>query len=152
MAGQGERLEGEGPHQDQSSLVQAVVSDSGPIDLVEQDRSGALRTVVERFMGGPPVGERAALYRRASPSERITPQTPPLLLIYGVEDAQVPVETADRFVLALGRAGVRDVSYYRLAHVDHCPHSLVRVPVLRRVVEEFFLRTLMPTERAQRTR
>ena len=52
---------------------------------------------------------------------------PPLLLIYGVDDAQVPVETADRFVLALGRAGLKDVSYYRLAHVDHCPYSLIRV-------------------------
>jgi dipeptidyl aminopeptidase/acylaminoacyl peptidase len=65
-----------------------------------------------------------------------------LLLLYGVEDAQVPVETADRFVLALGRAGLKDVSYYRLAHVDHCPYSLVRVLTLRTVVEEFFLRTL----------
>jgi dipeptidyl aminopeptidase/acylaminoacyl peptidase len=64
-------------------------------------------------------------------------------LIYGVDDAQVPVETADRFVIALARAGLKDVSYVRLAHVDHCPHSLVRVPVLRPVVNEFFLRTLM---------
>jgi hypothetical protein len=41
------------------------------------------------------------------------------------------------------------VSYYRLAHVDHCPHSLVRVPVLRSVVDEFFLRTLVHSETAR---
>jgi hypothetical protein len=64
-------------------------------------------------------------------------------LIYGVDDGQVPVETADRFVLSLGRAGVKDVTYIRLAGVDHCPHSLIRVPVLRPIVNEFFLRTLM---------
>jgi dipeptidyl aminopeptidase/acylaminoacyl peptidase len=132
--------------------VQAVVSDSGPIDLVDQYRRGALRQVCERFLGGPPVGERAAAYRSASPAERITPQVPPLLLIYGVEDTQVPVETADRFVLALGRAGLRNVSYYRLARIDHCPHSLVRIPILRQVVEEFFVRTLMPAEAARRER
>ena len=68
---------------------------------------------------------------------------PPFLLIYGVDDGQVPVETADRFVLALGRAGHDDVSYHRLGRVDHCPYSLVRVPTLLPVVNEFFLRTLM---------
>src|SRR5205823_3254081 len=89
------------------------------------------------------------VYKRASPLERITPDTPPLLLIYGGADDQVPVETADRFVAALGRAGLKDVSYYRLAYVDHCPHSLVRLPGLRPVVNEFFLRTLMHPETAQ---
>jgi acetyl esterase/lipase len=142
------QLEGDGPYQNQSSLVQAVVSDSGPIDLLEQHRSGVLRVVCERFMGGPPEGEREVLYRSASPDNRITPRTPPLLLIYGVADAQVPVETADGFVLALGRAGLKDVSYYRLAAVDHCPYSLVRVPVLRPVVNDFFIRTLKKREMA----
>ena len=137
-------LEGDGPNQDQSSLVQAVVSDSGPIDLVEQYRSGVLREVCSRFMGGPPEGERAAAYRRASPADQIGRKIPPLLLIYGVDDAQVPIETADRFVVALARAGFKDVSYHRLAHVDHCPYSLVRVPVMRPIVNEFFLRTLVP--------
>ena len=45
-------------------------------------------------------------YKKASPfSYRVGPDTPPLLLIYGVSDDQVPVDTADRFVLDLGRAG-----------------------------------------------
>jgi len=143
MAGNEAQRKGDGPYQDQSSLVQAVVSDSGPIDLVDQYHRGVLRQVCAQFMGGPPEGERAAAYRRASPADQINSRTPPLLLIYGVEDNQVPVESADRFVLALGRAGLKDVSYIRLAHVDHCPHSLVRVPVLRPVVNEFFVRILM---------
>jgi acetyl esterase/lipase len=150
MVGQDAHHEGDGPYQDQSSLVQAVVSDSGPIDLVEQYRGGALRQVCSRFMGGPPEGERADAYRRASPAERINPRTPPLLLIYGVDDGQVPVETADRFVLALGRAGLKDVSYYRLARVDHCPYSLIRVPALRPVVDQFFVRTLRHERAAAR--
>jgi acetyl esterase/lipase len=143
MVDRDEHLEGDGPYQDQSSRVQASASDSGPIDLVAQHKQGTLRVVCEKFMGGPPEAERLAAYLRASPANQIAVRTPPILLIYGVTDNQVPVETADRFALALGRAGLKDVSYYRLAAVDHCPHSLVRVPYLRSVVNDFFRRTLM---------
>jgi acetyl esterase/lipase len=139
----------EGPYRDESSRVQAVVSDSGPIDLLYQYEHDQLKQVVRQFLGGPPQGERVAVYKRASPLYQITPEAPPLLLLYGGADAQVPVETADQFVLSLGRAGLRDVSYYRLAYVDHCPHSLVRVPSLGPVVHEFFLRTLMHPETAR---
>jgi acetyl esterase/lipase len=132
--------------------VQAVVSDSGPVDLLRQYRGNRLREVVGRFLGGPPVGERVAAYRSASPAHQITKDTPPLLLIYGGADEQVPVDSADEFVSALGGAGLKDVSYYRLAYVDHCPHSLVRVPGLRTVVEEFFVRTLMHPKTAHNVR
>ena len=152
MIGPAARLEGDGHNQNQSSLVQAVVSDSGPIDLVEQYRSGVLREVCSRFMGGPPDAMRADNYNRASPINWITPATPPMMLIYGVDDAQVPVDTADRFVLALARAGLKDVSYHRLAHVDHCPYSMIRVPILRPIVDEFFVRTLMKSERKPGTK
>ena len=80
---------------------------------------------------------------------RITADTAPLLLIYGAADEQVPVETADQFVTALGQAGLKDLTYHRLAFVDHCPHSLVRVPSMQTAVNEFFLRTLMHAESAQ---
>lgn len=150
MIGKDAGLEGDGPYQDQSSLVQAAVSDSGPIDLVRQYQHGRLMRVVSQFLGGPPEGERVALYKKASPSQQITPKTAPLLLFYGGADDQVPVESADQFVADLGRAGLKDVSYYRLAYVDHCPHSLIRVPHLKAVVNEFFLRALMHPETAQK--
>jgi acetyl esterase/lipase len=149
MVGKEAGFEGDGPYQKESSFVQAVVSDSGPIDLLFQYQHGTLRRVVGQFLGGPPEGERVAVYKKASPLHQITPNTAPLLLIYGGADAQVPVETADQFVVALGRAGLKDVSYHRLAYVDHCPHSLVRVPTLQPVVNEFFLRTLLHPETAQ---
>jgi acetyl esterase/lipase len=149
MVGKEAGLEGDGPHQDQSSRVQAAVNDSGPIDLLSQYRHGRLTRVVSQFLGGPPEGKRADVYRKASPLHQITKDTAPLLLIYGAADEQVPVETADQFVLALGRAGLEDVSYHRLAYVGHCPHSLVRLPGLRPVVNEFFLRTLMHPETAR---
>src|SRR5262249_17873870 len=112
------------------------------IDLIEQCRHGALRLVCERFMGGPPEPGRTAEYEKASPSRQIGPQTPPVLLIYGVQDNQVPVDSADRFVLALARAGLTEVSYVRLGRAGHCPYSLGRVPALRAVVDDFFIQTL----------
>jgi acetyl esterase/lipase len=137
-------LEGDGPHKGHSSRVQAVFSDSGPIDLLAQERAGALREVCRRFLGGPPEGKRADAYRLASPISRVTPQAPPILLVYGVLDEQVPIEIADGFVAALDRSGAKDVSYHRLARTGHCPYSLLRVPYLRPIVDEFFLRTLGP--------
>jgi acetyl esterase/lipase len=149
MIGRQAGFEGDGPYRVQSSAVQAAVSDSGPIDLTYQFCHNRLKQVVTDFMGGPPEGEREALYRKASPARLISQQTPSLLLIYGGADEQVPIETADQFVTDLGKAGLMDVSYNRLAYVDHCPHSLVRVPGLRAVVDDFFVRTLMHPETAK---
>jgi acetyl esterase/lipase len=147
MFGKGDGFEGTGPYRDCSSLVQAVASDSGPIDLIEQYRDSAIREVCMRFIGSPPDGERAITYKLASPANHISAATPPLLLMYGVDDAQIPVATADRFVVALAQAGLKDVTYIRLAHVDHCPHSMLRIPALRPIVNEFFVRTLMGAEK-----
>jgi acetyl esterase/lipase len=135
------------PYPDESSRVQAVVSDSGPIDLVWQYEHKQLHTVVEKFLGGPPQGSRLGLYQRASPSTYVGEKLAPLMLIYGEVDGQVPVATADAFVAALGRAGHQNVSYFRLAGVDHCPHSLVRIGHLQPAVAEFLGRALMRSEK-----
>jgi dipeptidyl aminopeptidase/acylaminoacyl peptidase len=125
--------------------VQAAASDSGPIDLNYQIEHKQLLTVVEKFMGGPPEGARAALYKRASPSSYVGEKSlPPLLLMYGEVDGQVDVRSADAFVAALSSAGHTQISYFRLAGVDHCPHSIARVPYLKGVVEDFFLQALKP--------
>ena len=124
--------------------MQAAVSDSGPIDLAADYRRGTLREVICRFMGGPPDGDRAARYEHASPRHYVAAQGPPLFLIYGEADAQVGVETADRYVAALSAAGRHDLTYLRLAHVEHCPHSIQCVPYVTDAVDQFFLRTLRP--------
>jgi acetyl esterase/lipase len=149
MTGEEAGSKGDMPYRSESGGVQAAVSDSGPLDLVYQYRHETLRQVVSQFMGGAPEGERAALYHKASPANLLKADTPPLLLLYGGADEQVPVETADRFVTESGRVGLKDVSYYRLAFVDHCPYSLIRVRGLIPVVNEFFLRTLMHPDSAR---
>lgn len=133
---------------DQPARVQAAVSDSGPIDLVYGHEHNQLIVVIEKFLGGPPTGDLLAEYRRASPSHQIeqNKKLPPLMLIYGAQDEQVDVRTADQFVAALGRSGRNDVTYFRLADAGHCPHSLVHVPYLRAAVEDFFVRVLMASK------
>lgn len=152
MAGKEAGLEGDGPHQDQSSMVQAIVSDSGPVDMLEQARESQIHGVVKQFLGGPPEGTRLELYRKASPANYISAKTPSLLLIYGAADLQIPIITADEFVLKLAKAGTQDVTYHRLAKVDHCPHSLMALPEMQSAIEAFFLRTLMHPETAKEVR
>jgi acetyl esterase/lipase len=135
-------LEGDGPCQEHSSLVTAVASDSGPIDLTCQYEHDQVRSFISLFLGGPPEGSRRDTCKRASPVNDISPRTPPLLLIYGGADEQVGVETADDFVAALRGAGLRDVNYYRLGLVGHCPFSLKQIASVQPVVNEFFVRTL----------
>lgn len=135
-------LEGDGPYRDQSSRVQAVCSDSGPIDLLHQHEHNQIRTVIERFLKGPPTDDRLADYRKASPFTFVSSKLPPMLLIYGVDDEQVGVETADRFVTLLQRSQQRDITYLRLGKVGHCPYSLKGITSVPPIVNEFFRRTL----------
>jgi dipeptidyl aminopeptidase/acylaminoacyl peptidase len=93
-------------------------------------------------MGGPPTDDRRAAYLAASPRAHITRDTPPVLLIYGTADEQVPVASADDFVRKLEETGAPDVTYLRLAKVGHCPHSIQRVDWLPGVVTQFFQRSL----------
>ncbi|MES1213537.1 MAG: alpha/beta hydrolase [Singulisphaera sp.] len=125
-----------------SCRVQCAASDSGPLDLARQFRQDQLRTVIMKFLGGPPESDRRRLYDEASPTTYISRSLPPLMLIYGETDEQVDVRTADDFVASLSRAGHKDVTYLRLAGVGHCPHSLVRVPFTDAAVRSFFVRSL----------
>ena len=45
------------------------------------------------------------------------------------------------YVVALNRAGLKDVSDHRLGFVGHCPHSLKRIATLPPIVNDFFSRT-----------
>ncbi len=127
-----------------SFAVQAIASDSGPLDLARQHQQNQLRVVIDKFLNGPPAESLLATYRAASPTYHVVDKLPPLLLVYGVNDEQVDIRTADEFVTALAQAGNKDVTYLRLAGVGHCPHSLQRVAEARAAVDEFFVKTLRP--------
>jgi acetyl esterase/lipase len=84
-----------GDHDDVSSVVQAAVSFQGPMNLetilVQKTPTGMgkHRVPVELLLGGPPE-KRAALAIKASPVGHVRRDSPPLLLVYGGADDQVP--------------------------------------------------------------
>lgn len=95
----------------QTSEVRAVVSFYAPVDMVWDFHNPANQRVIDgpdtirRFVGGTP--ETApAHYAGASPSARVTPQTPPTLLLQSGNDQLVRVENMQRLAGRLAAAGV----------------------------------------------
>lgn len=91
---------------DDEARVRAVVSLYAPTDLATlNDACLAPGGPVDLLLGGSPsrYPERAAA---ASPLTYVNSETPPMLLVHGLEDAQVEPDQSRRFAAALGRAGV----------------------------------------------
>jgi acetyl esterase/lipase len=96
-------------------LVKAAVSMAGPMDLTmftylpeaTPEAPGALYAlrVLTKFLGGTPreVPER---YIEASPITRVTTDTAPTLLVYGLEDRLIRPRQATRMAERLREAGV----------------------------------------------
>jgi acetyl esterase/lipase len=141
MAGRDAELEGDGPYQNESSLAQSVISDSGPT-ILDPNESATLRRDLALFLAGPAgtLNDRA---RKGSPVNYIGAHTPPLLLLYGTADNQVTIRPVDAFVVATQKAGLQNVTYIRLAGVDHCPYSIQKIAYLQLIVVDFLKRTLM---------
>ncbi len=92
-----ERLEGSvGEHIDQSSAVQAIVDYFGPTNfttILEQSTPHGLGVripALRLLLGGQP-DDRPKLSRLASPVFHVDAEDPPLLIIHGDQDPQVPI-------------------------------------------------------------
>lgn len=76
-----------------SSRVKAVVSLCGPVDLIAKYNDAkdvASKPLLVQYLGGTP-DEVRSRYLEASPIHYVNDSTPPLLLIYGDADIQVPI-------------------------------------------------------------
>jgi acetyl esterase/lipase len=118
-------LEGDGPYQKYSSMVQSAHCSSTPI--------------MPGFRRGKGAGHDV---RKIQAMTYIQADVPPLYFIYGTADTKAPVSHVDDFVKALREAGAKDVTYKRYddgtghgAYVQHLEES-------RRSREEFLARTL----------
>ena len=129
-------LEGDGPHQDQSSMVQAVCASATPTKL---DLFGHSPQSNERFKGDTD-DERIKLIRNSSPINHVSNDAPPFLLIHGTADTTVNVKHSDILVEALKKEGA-DVTYIRIYDAGHGvfnQHKDQTHPAM----ERFFARTL----------
>ncbi|MEM9479176.1 MAG: alpha/beta hydrolase fold domain-containing protein [Verrucomicrobiota bacterium] len=118
LTGKGTGLEGDGPYQDQSSLVQAVCASATPTDfnLFRNVRQASGRS----SLFGDADGEaRDKLIAKTSPITHVSSDAPPILLFHGTKDNTVDVKHSDSFVAALKDAGAKDVTYLRIEGAGH---------------------------------
>ena len=120
-------LEGDGPYQEYSSMVQAAHCSSTPIMP----------------------GFRGLRVKPADPDvQKIQPMTyvsgdvPPLYFIHGTEDTKAPVRFLDDFVKALREAGAKDITYKRYADGTGHGAYVKHIEEARPAREAFLARTL----------
>jgi acetyl esterase len=140
LVGPDAKLEGDGPYQDQSSLVQAVCCSATPTDFTNW---GGRRdnSFLKRGLLRGPEDTFAARAKKASPLTYVKADAPPFLVVHGANDRTVPVQHGDRFVEALKKAGAKDVTYLRYEGAGHGvfgQHSEETHPAM----EKFFARTI----------
>lgn len=118
-------LEGDGPYQEYSSMVQSAHCSSTPIMPGFRRRKGANRDV-----------------KKVQPMTYVSADVPPIYLIHGTEDQKAPVRYVDEFVKALREAGANDITYKRYADGTGHGAYVKHIREARREREAFLTRTL----------
>lgn len=133
LSGGHPELEGDGGWAAESSRVQAAVGISARVDLVPRPGRG-LGPNVRRFLGGTPQ-EVPDVYALASPYTHVTADDPPVLLIHGGLDTNVPLYHPQLLHERMRALGL-DVELIVLPDVGH-DVGLVMSRVNRQMFEHF---------------
>lgn len=117
------KLEGDGPWQDFSSRVQAVVASATPTSPRKRGEADYDEHLIQ-------------------PMSYITRDAPPFLLVHEESDKTVPVSNSDDFVKAMKEAGARDITYKR--YTDGSGHGVFQrnIDETGPLMEAFFKRVL----------
>jgi len=118
-------LEGDGPWQEYSSMVQAVVCSATPTNFPfkrpaanEKADSASKGGFLNSLFAGPEETLEQRL-RQASPMTYVGADAPSFLIIHGNADRTVSVSQSDEFAKALWQAGAKDVTYLRIDGAGH---------------------------------
>lgn len=141
LAGPDEGLEGDGPYQDQSSLLQAVCPSATPSDFSLFPPRGPARRGSEGGLLAGPEETYEERSRKASPVSHVSADAPPFLIIHGTKDNTVNVAHGDRLVEALKKAGAKDVTYIRIEGAGHGVFNQ-HADQTKPAMEAFFDRTI----------
>lgn len=98
--------------------VAAVVGMYGIYDMANRNGRRAPWGTIRRDVMHAGVAEAPDRYDEVSPLVRISPHTPPMLIVHGTRDTLVPIGEAEQFVAALQAAG-RPVDLVRVAGAQH---------------------------------
>jgi len=136
-------LEGDGPWQEHSSMVQAAVCSATPASFVIPMNN--------RFRGARDGEAAAAQPRRRAPEElrkKVSPITyvsadaPAMLLIHDTADKTVFVAQGDALVKSLREAGAKDITYMRYENGSGHGVFMKNIEETAPAREAFFERTL----------
>lgn len=130
-----------GAHTGVSSAVQAIVDYSGPSNLrtiLQQStphgvgvRAPAMEALLGKAVEDESIQQLVAL---ASPALQVSASAPPLLLMHGVQDNQVPINQAIELQQAYEAAGAR-VEAEWILQATHGSGEYFRSPYLEQVAE-----------------
>ncbi|WP_339732828.1 alpha/beta hydrolase [uncultured Gimesia sp.] len=141
LVGKDKDLEGDGPWQDQSSMLNAVCVSAVPTDFTSWPSGIENKPRLRKFLEQPDASlEEQAV--KASPISYVHANAPPFLIFQGTRDRLVHVAQADQFVKALKATGAKDVTYHRYPGAGHGVFTQNRKETYP-LMEEFFERTLM---------
>lgn len=134
-------LDGDAPHREHSSAVQAVCASATPTDFTASigANAGRFREKGSLFFGPEDTLEERV--KKASPVTYARADAPPILLIHGDTDTTVKPEQSLKLYAALKAAGARDVALMMIHDVGHGvfgQHRTITYPAM----EAFFARTL----------
>ena len=115
-------LEGDGPYQQFSSALQAVVCSGAVGDMLHTNHSKRAVIVYRNLAGGTnrdkPDSEVRAVMRRASPSSYARKEAPPIMLVHGAKDTVVFIDSTDEFFNTMKATGA-DITYLRFEDAGH---------------------------------
>ena len=136
-----DELEGDGPHREYSSAVQAVCCAATPTNFRlwgEEVRSGGGRAAA---LFGEEDTER--VMELTSPVTYVTRSSPPFLMVHGTADTTVPVQQSDDLHALFQEKKSQDVTYLR---IDGAGHGVFRqyasetVPAMHEFFDRVFRR------------
>ena len=106
-------LEGDGPYQNQSSMVQAVVASATPTSFIGP-MSDRARQRQRDTRPNALQAESEEVRTKASPITYANSDAPPILLVHEMSDRTVGVYHSDNLIKTLRKTGAKDVNYILL--------------------------------------
>ncbi|AKG34852.1 prolyl oligopeptidase family serine peptidase [Paenibacillus durus] len=127
-----EEFDGDREYLQESSKVQAIVDWFGPTDFLSMSQYPSVfdhdspHSPESKLVGGA-IQEHKDKARKASPSQYVRPDAPPILMMHGDRDDVVPFEQSLDFFKTMKQAG-NDITLYKITGGGHIgftqPHTL----------------------------
>jgi acetyl esterase/lipase len=122
LTGKEDQYNKEGPHQEFSSEIQAVVCSGTVGDMTHADHSDLAKRVYRALAQGrnQKLSEQETMttMKQASPITYVSKETPPIVMIHGEKDGTVHIASTDLFVKKMKAAGAK-INYLRYEDGGH---------------------------------